>query len=195
MAAKHLDEHHLGETAQHGGSACPPFPGFLDDQRRKGGMPTRGHRFQVHLPRQAGQKRIERASVAPEEATHEFGVMGKPGAQLDDLGKAIRGVIGAGGTLEAALARHDVRVAVRKDEGITRHQFHLLLARHAAEAPASRQEVIGNQVLGRGENARRKLIGRRGLDAPPVGSLNLVEVGPVEADQAQHVGKRIHAQA
>src|SRR5437867_3368906 len=59
------------------------------------------------------------------------------------------------------------------------------LADDAPIAAAFDQDVVGNQVLGSGHDPRRELRGRHCLGAPGLRRFDCVEVGGVEADDAQ----------
>ena len=112
--------------------------------------------------RQRRQQRIERPAVAAEKTAYERGARRTVVPEEDGVGKA-----GGGGGVhlrpeaQTSPARHHVGVAVGKHDHVARHQLDRLLAAHAPVSSGRGQDVVGDQVLGGGQDPGGELPGRR----------------------------------
>jgi len=84
---------------------------------------------------------------------------------------------------------------VGEDDHVSGGELDLLLAEEAAVAAALGEDVVGDNVFRRREDPGREFARRQGLDAPRISGLDSEEERPVEANNAQQVGKGVHSKA
>ncbi len=144
----------------------------------------------------AAEQGIEGAEVAAEEAADKGGTAGPGVAEHDGVGVAVGGgAVDVRADADAPATRHKVRIAMGEDDHVAGGKLHLFLADEPGVAAALDEDVVGDKVLCRWKDAGRELARRQGLDAPWINGLDGVEVGPVEAYDAQQVGERVHSKA
>lgn len=140
--------------------------------------------------RQGREQRVERPTVAAQEAAHDRGAPRRISEQEDVV--ALGSVAGdAGNGSHAGRAGHHVRVSVREDDHVSRSKLDLALIGESAEAAAPGDNVIRDEMLSAREDAGRELVGPDHLDAPGRGGLDGVEECAVQANHAEEVGERI----
>ena len=101
----------------------------------------------------------------------------------------------SGPSADAPATRHKVCVTMGEDDHVTGSELHLLLADEPGVAAALGEDVVRDEVLRRGQDTGREFARSQGFDAPGLNGLDGVEVGAVEAYDAQQIGERIHSKA
>ncbi len=110
--------------------------------------------------RQRLKQRVERSGIAGEIAAHELGRHRSAIHQIDVEGK----VTGLGNVdhirsrrirAQAGAARHHVRVGVGEHHDFTRLERYRLPAVEAGKATTSGHNMIGDEMIGAGEDSRQ----------------------------------------
>ena len=194
VAAKHLDEHQLGQPGEDGVGPGPAEPGLLGDLAGEAAEPGARHAPHVHPAGERREQGVERPAVAAEEPADERRAAAALRRRARRCGDSGRGRRCARPDRPGRPRPLDITCASPWGKTITSPggQLDLFLAEQAPVAAALGQDVVRDQVLRRGHDPGRELPGGGGLDAPGLRRLDREEVGAIEADDAQQVGEGVH---